>query len=148
VFCPIAKIELKVESCPTQSCPYKGVGGSCNYERLTSDAVDVHTIAEVRQQKTYVVKSAANTAKQQVKLGLIIMKYANFIKDSFPERTVNKTGEDKDHVSRVLSRTFRLSTAQQQKFWDADRFNEWSARANLKVTLQDIRQAVLASSPI
>lgn len=150
MFCPIVKIELKVDSCPTERCIYKGVGGRCNYERLTSDTVDVAAIAEVRQQKTYLVKSAANSAKQQVKLGMIVMKYANFVRESHPDtgtHPVNNKGED-SHVSRVLRITFRLSTTQQEKFWDAERFKEWTARANLTVTLQDIRQALLASSPV
>lgn len=151
MFCPIVKVELNVESCPTRACIYKGVGGRCMHDVLTADTVDVSIVADVRQRKQYLVKAEANSAKQQVRLGMVIMQYANFVRDSYPDRTekqtVNTKGED-SHVSRVLRYTFRLSTAQQEKFWDTERFKEWTARANLTVTLSDIRQAMLASSPV
>ena len=153
MFCPLEKLELKVSTCPVQRCMYKGVGGMCGYHTLTKDGVSVKDIAEVRQQKPYKIQVMAATAKQSVMTGTTLITYAEYIKDSFPDRknlvegtqqTVNT--HDDTHVRKVLSKVFGLTETQQQHFWDNSRLTEWTSRHKLKLTAPDIRAALLSAS--
>jgi hypothetical protein len=153
VFCPLEKLELMTETCPARSCMYKGVGGSCHYTQLTTDGVAIKDIAEVRQLKPYKVAAQATTARQAVVIGTILIQYANYIKDSFPERQLdNKAKEhpvnnqDDKHVRRILTSVFELSPRQQSHFWEQDRLTKWAARMNVTMTSQDIRTALLSAT--
>lgn len=149
MFCPLEKLELKVNTCPTRNCIYKGVGGSCNYELLTKENVSIKEIAGVRQKKPYKVQAMATTAKQAVILGATLMSYADYVKDSFPNttkkvQTVNK--QDDTHLSKVLYIVFGLNSDQQKYFWDEKRLDGWSKRKGISLTLPDIRAVLLAAS--
>ena len=152
VFCPIVKTELNVQTCPAKSCIYKGIGGSCNHEVLTADEVSIQDIADARQEKAYKVKAQAATSKQMITTGLIINRYADYIKDSFPSREMLKVelqsvNRDEDsHLFRVLENLFGLSKYQQIFFWNEDRFEEWANRAKLTVSLAEVRQVMLSAS--
>jgi hypothetical protein len=149
VFCPIEKLELKVNTCPACGCIYKGVGGACHFTTLTKENVGVKDIAAARQKKPYMVQTMASTAKHSVTLGATLLSYAQYIKDSFPGRqnssqTVNK--QDDTQLSKALYVIFGLSQEQQKYFWDESRVIEWSKRKNITLTISDIRALLLAAS--
>jgi len=152
VFCALEKLELMIETCPAKSCMYKGVGGSCFHSQLTADNVAIKDIAEARQLKPYKVASQATTAKQAVVVGAILIRYANYIKDSFPDRHASTSKEhpvnnqDDKHVRRILSSVFDLTPKQQDHFWEQDRLSKWAKRMNITMTAQDIRTALLSAT--
>lgn len=149
MFCPIESIEMKVETCPARSCIYKGVGGKCCHENLTSDGVGVLEIAEARGEKPYKVKSSAASGKQAITIGVTVSRYADFIRESFPTSGVQTVNTEQDtHVNRVLENTFSLHPNQHQYFWDSERFDSWKTRLGLSITLQEVRQALLAASTL
>jgi hypothetical protein len=126
-----------------KNCIYKSSIGSCEYEKLTADDVSALEIAEVRNVKAYKIKAEAIEAKSKINLGLIAMRYSEFIQDSFPGLGVTHTvNGDEDQVGRVLRILFRLSDKQQDKFWEVDRFSAWKQRAGVDVSLSEIRSAL------
>lgn len=149
MFCPIESLEMSAEQCPAKSCIYRGVGGKCCHAELTADSVTVIDVAEARGEKLYKVKSAAASGKQAITLGVTIGRYADFIKASFPHQETQTVNREQDtHINRVLENTFSLHPHQHQYFWDSERFEAWKTRAGLAVTLQEVRQALLAASSV
>ena len=143
MFCYLERIELRVSQCPVKNCIYKSSIGSCEYEKLTSDDVSALEIAEVRNVKPYKIKAEAVEAKSKINLGLIIMRYSEYILDSFPGLGVTHTvNKDEDQIGKVLRRLFHLSDKQQDKFWEVDRFSAWKQRAGVDVSLSEIRSAL------
>lgn len=162
MFCPLEQIELRTSTCVVNGCMYKGSAGSCEYDKL-AEARNLSTseIAEIKQVKMYKVKAWSNTARQNIEIGLIVDRYSEYVKDSFPVSEVTKQEEmsrniqskeensnDKteDISATLLRRVFGLSDFQQQQFWDEERFNQWCRRNNVTVSLKDISQ-VLKSIP-
>lgn len=88
MFCHLEKLELKVSSCPATSCIYKGLGGSCDYNKLTTEGVTIKDISESRQMKHYKVAALAVSAKQAVITGTILISYSDYIKDSLDRKSV------------------------------------------------------------
>lgn len=149
MFCPLEKIELRVQTCPAKQCMYQGVGGSCHYEKLTADEVDLQDIAAARSQKLYVVRTHMAAAKASVTLGVTLIKYTDFIKDSFADsgnRTVNNLEDNQ--VAKVLRVVFNLTDSQQVRFWESGRFEGWAKRSGLSLTLSDVKTALLSTSVI
>lgn len=152
MFCPLERLELKVDTCPVKTCMYKGLGGTCYYQTLTKDGVSTKDIAEARQKKPYKVQTMAMTAKQSVILGATILSYADYVKDSFPNagknnQTVNNSdGSNSNQVSKVLTLVFGLTPEQQAYFWDEKRLVSWSGRKGLTLSSSDIRTVLLAAS--
>jgi hypothetical protein len=149
MFCPLETIEMRVDTCPAKACMYKGVGGQCKHAELTSDTIGILDIADVRGEKPYKVKSAAASAKQAITVGVTIGRYADFIKASFPRAGSQTVNDEQDrHIGRVLENTFGLHPHQHKHFWDAERFEAWKTRLGLALTLQEVRQALLAASSL
>lgn len=149
MFCPLELVEIKTETCPVKRCMYKGNNGKCFHDELTIDTVSVIDIAEARQEKPYKIKSAAYTGKQAITVGVTIGRYADYIRDSFPVKENQTVNEEQDtHVNRVLENTFNLHPYQHQYFWDSERFESWRNRLGLSLTVQEMRQALLAASSL
>ena len=145
MFCPLERVELSIDHCPVTSCVYRSNLGQCSYDMLTADTgVTAIEVAQAKQVKLYKVKSSINTAKQSIEIGIILDRYADYIKESFISQSqpVKYDAANNSQINKILTRVFYLSEEQQIKFWDTTRFNEWSKRTNVKVTLQDIRQVL------
>ena len=151
MFCPLERVELKVETCPARRCMYKGVGGTCNHGELTGDDVNVKMIADVRQKKPYKIQTMAATAKQAVIQATVVLQYSDYIKNSFPTLTISKSQtvnkpDDSTQVGLVLSIVYGLTEEQQKYFWDRNRLAAWAERNKVQISVPDIRALLLAAS--
>lgn len=133
---------------------YKDASSLCAYDRLTSDEVSVNDLAEVRQIKAYKVKVEATTGRDNIQKGLVIMRYAAYIQDNFPnlgesgpESSDHPVNEGEDYASKVLNLVFGLSKYQQEKFWSSTRYNEWKERNRVEFTLKDLLSALATAKP-
>ncbi len=150
MFCPLERIELKVNYCPAKKCMYKTQSSTCGNSELTAEELTVYDIAKIKGVKPYLVKAEASKAKVGLSRGLGAWRYAEYIKDSFPstevttvdksvEQTVNMT-EDKKY--RVLKTVFGLTKYQQEKFWDTERYKNWAARNKVQYSITDIKHCL------
>jgi hypothetical protein len=145
MFCHMIQAELTVSVCPAK-CQYKTATGGCGFTELTEDNVEPRTIAELKGEKVYKVKTAINQSVRAIKIGLAVDRYADFVKSSFPALrmrykteagTVN--GID-SHVSKVLRKVFGLTDNQQTEFWSENRYSGWASRTGSAFTLTDIKE--------
>lgn len=133
---------------------YKDASSLCAYDRLTSDEVSVTDLAEARQIKAYKVKVEATIGRDNIQKGLVIMRYAAYIQDNFPnlgepdpEGSDHPVNEGEDYASKVLNLVFGLSKYQQDKFWSSTRYNEWKERNRVEFTLKDLLSALATAKP-
>ncbi len=144
MFCPLEQIELTVSTCPVKCC-YRRANGQCGFSELTDEDLDPKTIALVRNEKTYKVKSAIARGTRSIKIGLAIDRYADFVKNSFRrgESQVGETVNGMDsHVSNVLMAVFGLAPNQQKRFWSPKRFTKWARRTGSAFTLSDVKESL------
>lgn len=148
MFCPIEQIELTVSVCPARKCSYKKPNGQCGYSELTEDQVDIRTLAEAKNEKPYKVKAMVGKAVKDIKMGLAIDRYAEYVKSSFP-REAEPSSKDAgtvntmdSHVSKVLREVFGLASNQQLKFWSKSRFTKWASTTGSAITLDGIRESL------
>jgi hypothetical protein len=155
VYCGLEHLELTVSLCPVKCC-YRRGNGQCGFQELSDDGVDVQTIAAIKGEKTFKVRTAATAATKNIKLGLAIDRYAEYIRQSFPRHIeknsqvvdfppikVGETVNEKDsHVSVVLSTVFGLAPNQQKKFWSPKRFTKWAQRTGSTFKLNDVRESL------
>lgn len=149
MFCPLTRIEIKTDYCPAKTCMYKDHKSGCAHDELTKEGLTVVEVAEIKGIKPYKVKADASLAKDMLSKGMVILKYGDFIKDSFPSgpdqvitqgpQTVNG-GEDQTY--KVLLNVFGLSEYQQSKFWEQDRYVGWAIRNKIDLDLKDLRAAI------
>lgn len=150
MFCPIVRVDLKTSVCPARSCMYKNSAHGCAYEELTADDVNAATLATVKGEKLYKVKALATAAKENIQLGLVVMKYADYIQTSFPSllsdnkaqgrQTVN---EGKDSTRELLNSLFGLSEYQQEKFLCPERYSTWAKRHNLSLEFHALWEGLI-----
>lgn len=162
MFCPIEQIELKTTACPVPKCIYRGPGGSCLHDRLSGEPVDVRVLSEMKAEKIYRVRASVQEAKSRIQIGTIILRYSDYIRDSWPDQTVNEVAINADdHVTTedvceledsrakikiVLSRVFGLTEFQQTKFLSRSRITEWAARQKVTLDLDEIRSVLRSIS--
>ena len=162
MFCPIEQIELKTTACPVPKCIYRGPGGSCLHDRLSGEPVDVRVLSEMKAEKVYRVRASVQEAKSRIQIGTIILRYSDYIRDSWPDQTVNVVAINADdHVTSedvreledsrakikiVLSRVFGLTEFQQTKFLSRSRITEWAARQKVTLDLDEIRSVLRSIS--
>ena len=145
MYCGLEHIELTVSICPVKCC-YKGSTGQCNFQELTDEKLEPRTVALIKNEKTYKVRQAAAAGARSIKIGLMVDRYADFIKSSHP-RKISKVGETVNgidsHVSTVLKAVFGLAANQQKKFWSPKRFAKWAERTGSSAfTLNDVRESL------
>lgn len=150
MFCPLIKIELKTDYCVSKSCMYKGADKKCHYEVLTQDVVTPQTLAEVKGIKLYKAKALVNEAKTDIEIGLIALRYSEYISDSFPvipeteklivAQTVNAV---KDSTKELLKSLFGLSVYQQSKFLDAKRYSAWATRHSVSLEFHSLWEGLI-----
>ncbi len=162
MFCPIEQIELKTNACPVPKCIYRGPGGSCLHDRLSGEPVDVRVLSEMKAEKVYRVRASVQEAKSRIQIGTIILRYSDYIRDSWPDQTVNEVAinaddrvttedvrEPEDSRAKtkiVLSRVFGLTEFQQTKFLSRSRITEWAARQKVTLDLDEIRSVLRSIS--
>ncbi len=162
MFCPIEQLELKTTACPVPKCIYRGPGGSCLHDRLSGEPVDVRVLSEMKAEKIYRVRASVQEAKSRIQIGTIILRYSDYIRDSWPDQTVNEVAINADdHVTTedvceledsrakikiVLSRVFGLTEFQQTKFLSRSRITEWAARQKVTLDLDEIRSVLRSIS--
>ena len=162
MFCPIEQIELKTTACPVPKCIYHGPGGSCLHDRLSGEPVDVRVLSEMKAEKVYRVRALVQEAKSRIQIGTIILRYSDYIRDSWPDQTVNGVAinaddrvttedvhEPEDSRAKtkiVLSRVFGLTEFQQTKFLSRSRITEWAARQKVTLDLDEIRSVLRSIS--
>ncbi len=162
MFCPIEQIELKTTACPVPKCIYRGPGGSCLHDRLSGEPVDVRVLSEMKAEKVYRVRASVQEAKSRIQIGTIILRYSDYIRDSWPDQTVNEVAinaddrvttedvrEPEDSRAKtkiVLSRVFGLTEFQQTKFLSRSRITEWAARQKVTLDLDEIRSVLRSIS--
>jgi len=103
MFCYLEKIELSVAYCPVP-CMYRNSNRQCAYQDLTPDtdetnaelSVTAQTISEIKGIKLYKVKSETVRAKLQVKIGLAILRYSEYLQD---RRVVDVSSEIRDFLA-------------------------------------------------
>lgn len=150
MFCPLTKIELKTNYCVSTSCMYKGVDKKCHHEILTQDTVTPQTIAIVKGVKPYKAKALVNEARAAIEIGLIALRYSEYISDSFPvtpeseklsaAQTVNAV---KDSTKELLKSLFGLSVYQQSKFLDAKRYSAWATRHSVSLEFHSLWEGLI-----
>jgi hypothetical protein len=91
MFCELEQIELKVNTCPVR-CAYRLSNGQCGYQELTAEDVTVQKIAELRGHKVYRVKAQAASSKTMIQLGIMMDRYADYIRDPSNAERANNPG--------------------------------------------------------
>lgn len=152
MFCPLARLELKINHCPAHKCIYQSSAKTCEFDALTAEDITAQTIAEIKSVKTYKVKQEANNGRDSILKGVAILQYSNFIRDSFPNVAEDSSGASaqtvngaEDRISEVLESVFGLSQYQQQKFWDEERYSVWAKRSQVVYSIKDLRDALAAT---
>jgi hypothetical protein len=137
---------------------YRGQLGQCCHAELNKDKLTVEELAAIRGKKVYLMKAEVSASKTAIVTGMVILKYASYIKESYPSQLADKIPTEgyqtvnrwqDTYVHSVLSSTFKLKPHQHHYFWDHDRFQSWVERSNtgLELTLSDIRSAIAATNP-
>lgn len=145
MFCPIVKLDLKVNSCPARDCMYKAAGGGCSYEKLTADEVTLQDVAEAKAVKLYKAKAITAAAKVEIETGIIAMRYAEYVAESYPNLsraspplTSQTVNEGKDTTRNVLKNLFGLSEYQQEKYLCSTRYAAWANRHTINLKFSDL----------
>lgn len=144
MFCGLTHVELTVSICPVR-CMYRSSTGTCKFQELTEDDLEPRVIALIRNEKTYKVKSAIAEGTRNIKIGLAIDGYADFVKNSFRRKSskvVETVNEMDSHISTVLTTVFGLAPNQQRRFWSPKRFRRWAQRTGSAFTLRDVKQSL------
>ncbi len=161
MFCFLEKIELETSTCPVR-CMYRGKDKTCEYKVLTPDSdetgSDVHvtakTVSEVKGIKLYRVKESVSKARLRIKAGLVILRYAEFLKTLDTGTGTSILSEQKDYLKyrarkdeptsehegmeELLLQEFGLGVDAQQLFFDTKIFKRWAATSNLALEFSEI----------
>ncbi len=148
MFCYVEGAELVTNICPAKACIYQNKVKQCAYKALTPDLdegnievpVTALSIAREKNVKLYKVKEQMARAKLQIKLGLAILHYSEYLKTLVQVEVIKEnTGStelgysgdpSKDTMSKVsqlLMYQFGLGQEHQTLFFDQEVFNEWKA---------------------
>jgi hypothetical protein len=116
----------------------------------------------MKAEKVYRVRALVQEAKSRIQIGTIILRYSDYIRDSWPDQTVNEVAinaddrvttedvrEPEDSRAKtkiVLSRVFGLTEFQQTKFLSRSRITEWAARQKVTLDLDEIRSVLRSIS--
>ncbi len=139
---------------------YRGKDKICEYRTLTPDSdeagFDVHvtakTISEVKGIKLYKVKESVSKAKLRIKTGLMILRYAEFLKALSSESST--LAEQKDYLRYKTERTessgeyedleelllqeFGLGVDARQLFFDKKTFRLWVESTGVDLDFSDL----------
>lgn len=133
---------------------YKDASSHCAYDKLTEDDTSASDLADVRQIKAYKVKAEVTVARDSIQKGLVIMRYAAYIQDNFPnlgeaapQNQADPVNGGEDYASKVLTLVFGLSKYQQEKFWSNTRYTEWKSRNRIDFSLKDLLDALATAKP-
>lgn len=150
MFCYLENIELSINHCPVP-CIYRNQNSQCSYQALTPDtdendteaSVTVQTISDVKGIKLYKAKAETATAKLQIKIGLAILRYSDYIKrqkvvevsteirEFIAMRTEGKLNNDSgielEKIQELLLYVFGLGFEHQIMFFDPSVFKAWKA---------------------
>jgi hypothetical protein len=161
VFCFLEKIELETTACPVR-CMYRGKDKTCEYKVLTPDSdeagSDIHvtakTVSEVKGIKLYRVKESVSKARLRIKAGLIVLRYAEFLKTLGAGIYTSILSEQKDYLrykarkeepsnehegmEELLLQEFGLGVEAQQLFFDTKVFKRWATSSNLTLDFSEI----------
>lgn len=163
MFCPIEQLELKVDSCPIPRCIYHSRSGSCLHDKLAGESTDVKVLADMRAEKAYRVRTTVQEARARIQIGTILLQYSEYIRDSWPDQTVNEVAlnaddrvttdefhkqglDSRSKIKSVLSKVFGLTEFQQTKFLSRSRITEWAARQGVTLDLDEIRSVLRSIS--
>jgi hypothetical protein len=140
---------------------YRGKDKTCAYKALTPDSdetgVDVHvtakTVSEVKDIKLYRVKESVATARLRIKTGLVILRYAEFLKtldtntSTLSEQTdylrykaqrKEVLNDEHEGMEELLLQEFGLGVEAQQLFFDTKIFKRWAASKGLSLEFSEI----------
>lgn len=178
MFCFLEKIELKIDYCPAK-CMYRDKARQCGYQKLTPDTdendvevpVTTQTISAVKGIKFYKIRDESARAKIAIRMGLLILKYAEYIKRQRPlmnsvseeirdfviHRTTQamatqqqETSEIDDYakVEETLISVFGLGVEHRQMFFDQKVFKAWATEAEVDVSYNKVVQALIDLPPM
>lgn len=149
MFCFLEQIELETNTCPVK-CMYRGKDKTCEYKALTPDVdesgFDIHvtakTVSDVKGIKLYRVKESVAKARVRIKVGLVIMKYVEFLKLKVNAETLEEhiaylkyaegnsstcsISSEHEAVEALLLQEFGLGITAQQFFFDKKTFDDWA----------------------
>jgi len=139
---------------------YRGKNKTCEYKALTPDVdeagFDVHvtakTVSDVKGIKLYRVKESVAKARVRIKAGLVIMKYAEFLKANLNTEILEehiayaRYVEDKpsspysehEALEAILLQEFGLGLSAQQMFFDRKTFDGWAKEKSIDLDFSTV----------
>lgn len=139
---------------------YRGKNKTCEYKALTPDVdeagFDVHvtakTVSEVKGIKLYRVKESVAKARVRIKVGLVIMKYVEFLKTKaeaetleehvaylkYAESAPSTSRSEHEAVEAILLQEFGLGISAQQLFFDKKTFGDWAKEKGIDLDFSTV----------
>lgn len=169
MFCFLEQLELETNTCPVR-CMYRGKDKTCQYKALTPDVdeagFDVHvtakTISEVKGTKLYKVKELVAKARVRIKVGLVIMKYVEFLKTKvntemleehvaylkYAEDTPSASHSEHEAVEALLLQEFGLGITAQQLFFDKEAFDHWAKEKGIDLDFATVVNTLVCAAKL